>query len=73
MFLVRLIGRILLFPLWLAFVLPGKILTYVDYYFPGRGGVLATGRRKDSLFAHIVISVFLWAFGLFLLTHALQR
>lgn len=47
--MLRLLLRLVLFP--------GYIISQISFLFPGRGDLWASARRKDSVFAHFLISI----------------
>ena len=52
-----------LFPfwaLWILFLIPGKFLLWKEYYFPNKGKVYATGRRRDNSTVAVIYSVRFW-------------
>jgi hypothetical protein len=47
---------------WYLFVMPGMAMTWIEYMFPSRGNVYASGRRKDNTLVHVIYSLGIWAF-----------
>lgn len=48
--------------LWKLYCLPGRIIAWLEYFFPGRGQVWASGRRKDNEIVHFLFSTAVYAF-----------
>ena len=58
---------------FVIFVLPGKSLAWFAYLFPARGNVLASGRRRDNTFVHVLYSVGFWLFILYMFGSSSKR
>ena len=52
---------------WVLFVLPGVIVLWVQYYFPSKGQLWASRRRKDNFVVQVLYSVGLWVLLAFVL------
>lgn len=60
---------------WKLFITPGKIILWWEYYFPQRGNVWASGRRKDNPLIELIYASIFWfviigGFGFLLLASA---
>jgi hypothetical protein len=42
------------------FVLPGRTILWVQYYFPEKGQLWASRRRKDNVIVQVIYSVGFW-------------
>jgi hypothetical protein len=47
---------------YFLFILPGRLLLWYDYYFPVRGNVAASARRRHVPLMEIIFSVLFWLF-----------
>ena len=52
--------------LWNLYCLPGRIIAHLEYLFPGRGQLWASGRRKDSVVSHFIFATLFYALVLYL-------
>lgn len=59
--------KIVLFPLWLVFVLPGRTLIALQYYFPSkRYDAIKSARQRGLIGFEIFRSILFWLFVLLL-------
>ena len=57
--------------IWLVFFMPGSIALWVNYFYPKRGQVWASGRQAQNKIVTVIttLGIYLtWAIILFLLT-----
>src|SRR5262249_45115979 len=50
-----------------VFLIPGAAMLWIEYHFPRRGGVIATGRRYRSQLCRVIYSAVFWGFALALI------
>ncbi len=50
----------------LIFIWPCKTLLLIEYYFPYKGQVISSGRRKNRVFFQVMGSIFFWIFSFIL-------
>ncbi len=47
---------------WLLFFAPGKVILWMNYYFPNDGQVWVSARRKGNSTMELLYSLAFWAF-----------